>query len=114
MRICVSFQYGLKVSYYEIIGQYNVVAEKSYIVDLTDIGKNNKEGVGNQQELVYCKDGSHRKHIDNKGDFNDFNDAMSQAYYEVHNRTNNYTWSGNFGDFKDKTQVHHSDWLDTI
>lgn len=39
---------------------------------------------------------------------------MSQAYYEVHNRTNNYTWSGNFGDFKDKTQVHHSDWLDTI
>lgn len=39
---------------------------------------------------------------------------MSQAYYELHNRTNNRTWSGNFGDFNDKTQVHHSDWLDTI
>ena len=125
---------GLKVPYYEIIGQYNGVAEKSYIVDLTDIGKNNKEeaknifreirsfcnqikqesiveGVGNQQALVYCKDGSYRKRIDDKGDFND---AMSQTYYELHNRTNNRTWSGNFGDFNDKTQVHHSDWLDTI
>ena len=61
--------------------------------------------------MVYCKDGSHRKRIDDKGDFND---AMSQAYYELHNRTNNRIWSGNFGDFNDKTQVHHSDWLDTI
>lgn len=125
---------GLKVPYYEIIGQYSGVAEKSYIVDLTDIGTNNKEeaknlfrkirsfcnqikqesvieGIGNQQVLVFCQDGSHRKRIDDNGNFND---AMSQAYYEVHNRTNNYTWSGNFGDFNDETQVHHSDWLDTI
>ena len=38
---------SLKVPYYEIIGQYNGVAEKSYIVDLTDIGKNNKEEAKN-------------------------------------------------------------------
>ena len=117
----------LNVPYYEIVGQYGSVAEKSYIVDLTKIGENNEqkvkslfrqicsfcgnemhqesiiEGIGKQQVIVYCKDRSHRKQIDSTGDYNE---AMTQVYHDIHDRTQNTTWSGNFGD------LQNSDWLD--